>query len=108
MSMAEDWRGEHFIRGVPRDKFQQNGWNVGAGKGKEKRVQDKAKQVKKTGVREKRKYSKRVHEIRICAAPHCDTEVSYRSTTGLCKLHLHYPGKCQCSQCKEKDFDKAK
>lgn len=38
--------------------------------------------------------------LRTCRYPGCDRVLANRNTMGVCKLHCHAPGICQCHQCR--------
>ena len=41
--------------------------------------------------------------INLCAHDGCDVRLYSGGTSGLCKDHLHEPGLCQCTWCRERD-----
>lgn len=38
-------------------------------------------------------------EGKRCAAPFCTAALRSDNTSGLCRDHLHWPGRCACRQC---------
>lgn len=74
--MTDDWKGEHLIRARKANPGEDIRRLMGAGE----------------AVARKR-------EANICAVPGCGRKLSIAATTGVCSMHRHSRGYCNCAKC---------